>query len=314
MLLSEAINYFVSSQRGMLSDKTLHFYSHRMTTVCDFLEDPDLENITVQDLNRWRAAMFAKGWAPATVAGGVRAIRRFYAWLEEHELITAEQNIGGRVKKPPVRLDKPKAATVDDIQKVLEYLGELAQESHIRGMAATGDIAIIPFFADTGCRVGELIGITLGDLNLKKRYAVVTEKGRGGGKRRRVFFSQPTAEALSHWLAIHPGPIRKPGTPLFVSLGLSTFSEPLGYNGIRLMLDRRAAAANVTGRFNAHSFRHCAAREWLKNGADLATVSQLLGHSSITVTAQHYAIFANNELGRLHERVSYVNGLAGGAS
>jgi site-specific recombinase XerD len=61
-------------------------------------------------------------------------------------------------------------------------------------------------------------------------------------------------------------------------------------------LNRLSEKAGVTGRHNAHSFRHALARRLLFNGADMGTVSRLLGHSNIETTHDFYAIWTEREL------------------
>ena len=72
---------------------------------------------------------------------------------------------------------------------------------------------------------------------------------------------------------------------------------------------RLAGKAGIKGRFNPHSLRHAFARRVLQQGADLATVSQLMGHSSVEVTVRFYARWADDELGELHDRYSPLMGL-----
>jgi hypothetical protein len=77
------------------------------------------------------------------------------------------------------------------------------------------------------------------------------------------------------------------------------------------MLKRRAKRAGVQGRVNPHAFRHAFAREHIKNGGDLATLSQLMGHASVEITKANYAIFTMQELQEKHRRHSPVMRLLG---
>ena len=62
------------------------------------------------------------------------------------------------------------------------------------------------------------------------------------------------------------------------------------------MLRRMGKRAGVSGRVNPHAFRHAFAREFMLNGGDIGTVSQILGHTQIAVTKQFYAVFSTEEL------------------
>jgi integrase len=95
------------------------------------------------------------------------------------------------VKLPKNGRRAPKGITLEDLQKLLRA----AEES----MCPERDRALLLFLADTGCRVGGLVGLTLADLNVRRRWALVTEKFN---KSRSVFFSEVTAEALRDWLEV----------------------------------------------------------------------------------------------------------------
>ena len=78
-------------------------------------------------------------------------------------------------------------------------------------------------------------------------------------------------------------------------------------NSVLQMLRRLAKRVGVIGRVNPHAFRHGFAREYLRAGGDLASVSDLLGHSQITVTKANYAVFLTEEHREKHEAYSPVN-------
>lgn len=160
-------------------------------------------------------------------------------------------------------------------------------------------LAVTLFLADTGARAGGVCSLTWERLDLARQEAVVIEKGRGGGAARPVFFGAATAAALAAWEEVSQ---REYGASVF---GLSQA-------GLTKLLDRLAAAAGVEGAVNPHAWRHGFAKWTLLRGGDLATVSQLMGHSSIRVTADHYARFATSELKKAHGRLSPVAGLVGG--
>lgn len=192
--------------------------------------------------------------------------------MQEQHLITEEENIAKRLKKPNLERGEPKAATVEDIRAVLEALS-FNQRWGLEPMASIArDRAIILFLVDTGCRVGGLCSITNERLDLADYRAIVHEKGKGGRKPRLVFFSEATKAAVEDWLHYHPTWLEKgPETPLFVGLFTDHHGVWLSPTGVYQLMVRRAKSAGLRGRFTPHALRHSAAREWLRNGADLAT-------------------------------------------
>ena len=80
-------------------------------------------------------------------------------------------------------------------------------------------------------------------------------------------------------------------------------------NSVIQMLRRHKRRAGVTGRVNPHSFRHAFAREYILNGGDLASVSDIMGHSQLAVTKQFYAVFNAEELRDKHTAFSPVSHL-----
>jgi len=129
-----------------------------------------------------------------------------------------------------------------------------------------------------------------------ERKAIVIEKGR---KRRTVYFTAFTAEKIRAWLAI------KPQTD-HVFINLRTY-EPLTTNGAYLAFRKYKRKLGIQGRTNPHSYRHAFAREYLKSGGDLKSLSMILGHASIEVTADIYSIFLPDELKAKHDQHTPMN-------
>lgn len=303
MRLSDALNDFKAAVTGVLSPRTVEWYAERLGSLLRYLgDDVDVNDIDTRDLRRWRAALLAQklrwenhpkrptqnsGLSPYTVAGNVRAARRLFSWLYEEGQIAA--NPARRLEMPALPDREPKAITREDLEAMIEAAREIgARES-----------ALILFLADTGARLSGVTGLRLGDLDLGKLQAVVYEKaiGRGGhGKARFVFFTERTAEALHRYLETRPAIDSDR-----VWIGRR---GPLTRDGIYRCLKRVALRAGVTGNWNPHAFRHFRAKAALEAGADLATTSQILGHSSIVVTANSYTRWTSGELGERARRYS----------
>ncbi len=311
MKVDKAVDTFLQSIDGEVSPETIRWYREKLRPLRECLGGREVATITTQDLRDCRAALMARTerWtdhplrptAPGrlslhTINGHIRAWRRLFRWLASEGYI--EKNPAQRLKLIRTPDGDPKAASEDDIRQLLVA----AKESGPR------DYALVCFLVDTGARVSGVASLTLEHLDLERRRALVTEKSQKHERVRRVYFSEITATALAQWLAIRPD---VDCSHVFLNLRKNT---PLTPSGIYQVLKRLARKAGVEGRFNPHSLRHAFARRVLQQGADLGTLSQLMGHSTVTVTVRYYARWADDELGTLHDRYSPLAALTHGLS
>lgn len=305
MQLAEAIEaLIVATEAGGRSARTVGNYRQKLAPLAAFLGDVPAEAVTVQDLRRFVVQLRSRttrfeahdhrpeipgGLAAASLAGYVRAIKRLFSFLHDDGII--QSNPAHKLQMPKVGRGEPKANDPAEFPKLLAAT-EGAEPVKVRNRA------ILLFLADTGCRVGGLAGLRLGDVDLVRRLAKLTEKGV---KIRLAPFSEPTGAALATWLTVRPACGHD-----FV------FNHPkaphgcLTVEGVKQMLRRLKADSGAKGPCNAHSFRHGFARMYLQAGGDLATLADLLGHSSVNVTWQFYAIFRTAELQAMHEKFSPI--------
>lgn len=284
MNTGEAVDAFLVAQAGDVSRTTRQWYVGRLTAFATHAgaESP-ITAVTPATLRAYRAALVDRGLSPHSVHGHQRALRRLFSWLYTEGVIGSNPAAAvPLVRLPP---QAPKALSDADLDRLLTRL----PHEDVR------DRAIILLLADTGCRVGGLCSLTISNLDIPGRSAVVIEKGNRG---RFVYFTDPTADALALYLAVRPA---ADSDAVFIAKG----GTPLTTGGVRLMLERVGKRAGVKGRANAHSFRHAFARSFLKNGGNLAMLGQLLGHApGSPVTVKYYAIFDAREAQEAHSRFS----------
>ena len=140
------------------------------------------------------------------------------------------------------------------------------------------DFAIITIMATSAVRVGELVSMTVGSLNLSKGEVWVNGK-RGW---RKVFLGKASIKAVDCYLEVRP--------PSFCDgLWIGQRGGPLTADGVRQMIQRLAERADVEGRSNPHAFRHRAAQAWLDRGINAEIVSKAMGHADVTVTLSIYS-------------------------
>ncbi|MEA3338122.1 MAG: tyrosine-type recombinase/integrase [Chloroflexota bacterium] len=311
MKLSEVVAELVCATiANGRSVRTAQAYEEKLKPLVVYLEDKEVSDVTISDLRgyvghlRGRTSRFVDhpfkarvsgGLSDATVASLIRHAKRLFNFAVEEGII--DTSPAKRLRNFRAPRGEPKAASMEDLGKLLDAM----DDSSLR--AASRDKALLLVLLDTGCRLGGLAGMKLDDINLKNGRIYLVEKGNKG---RYAFIMPMTRDALRAWLDVRPS---DQGDHLWSTLG-SNGGDHLSTQGIRQVLRRWKKRADVTGRVNPHAWRHTFAREFLTDGGDLASLSDIMGHSDVKVTQAFYAIFRTHELQEKHDRHSPVARLA----
>lgn len=273
-----------------VKEATAKWYRVRLRRFVNAFGDRDVRSISLDDVRGYIVSVRQEDISPHTFFSFVRVVRRLFKWLYEERKIN--DDFFKRIKLPKIPPAVPKGVGQEDVIKLLQNCeGSPGGER---------DRAIILFLSDTGCRVGGLCSLKIEDLDLVIMRGQILEKG---DRSRIAMFGKRTSRALEEWLRVQP---YTENEYVFTSL---TADRPANPNLVIQMLRRRKKRAGVTGRVNPHAFRHAFAREYILNGGDLASVSELMGHSQLAVTKQFYAIFNVEELRGKHTAFSPVSHL-----
>ncbi|OGJ59528.1 hypothetical protein A2881_01475 [Candidatus Peribacteria bacterium RIFCSPHIGHO2_01_FULL_55_13] len=163
------------------------------------------------------------------------------------------------------------------------------------------DRAILELFFSTGLRLAELRSLNVADLNFITREISVRGKR---GKIRVVFVSDQSVEALKSYLAVRLDHLY----PLFISkFDKANLELPpgekyrLSSNSIYRIVVKYAKLAGLMNHPTPHTLRHSFATDLLRNGADLRSVQELLGHKDLGTT-QVYTHVTNPQLKDVHKK------------
>ena len=181
-----------------------------------------------------------------------------------------------------------------------EELDEILAKPDLKTIQGLRDKAILDLLFSSGLRVSELCHLKKEDINLEKKEFSVRGKG---GKVRVVFLDEASKESLKKYLASR----RDKSEFLFVSYGhtnnLITNNQLLNTGitprSVQRMIRKYAKMAGLTKHVSPHTMRHSFATDLLMSGADLRSVQELLGHSSVTTT-QIYTHITDKHLGEVH--------------
>ena len=144
------------------------------------------------------------------------------------------------------------------------------------------DRALLEFLYSAGCRVSELVGLTLTRLDLSNRYALLLGKGH---KERIVPLGHPCIRAMNAYLTgARRVLMEKYEVPSHDFIFVNHRGTPLTARSVRRILDRYVEMASIQKHVSPHTIRHTFATHLLDHGADLRSVQELLGHASLSTT------------------------------
>lgn len=293
MLLSAAVECFLTWKRGADKASTVKWYTAMLKTLLDACPDALVEAVTPEMLDAWRAALAGReryagtpsrlksnrGLSVYSLHGHIRAVRTFFKFCQRRGYIVVNPALDLRCPRLPA--EPPKHITDDDVDRLLVAAGD-----NLR------DYALVLVLASTGCRVGGLAGLERSAVDLKTGVIECFEKFDCVNA---YYLSEQPLDVLRRWMAVCEGVAVFPN----VRTG-----EALTENGIYQVLKRLAEKAGIAGRWNPHSFRHRKARELLENGASLEIVAEILHHKDISTTARNYGRWTKREVQEKHKRFS----------
>ncbi|HEX6257703.1 MAG TPA: tyrosine-type recombinase/integrase [Euzebyales bacterium] len=233
------------------SEKTRAVYRAGVEQFLDWCHDQDIAPALDPDtVAAFTNHLLDNGRAPATARLRQLAVRRFTAWLADEDEIDHDR----LVKVKPPQLDTTVVDELDDDQ-----LRALIKVCAGKTLACKRDEAIIRFMCETGARAGEVINMTVHDVDLARGLAVV-RRGKGG-KGRHVPFGPATGAAIDRYMRARRRHVRADGPTLW----LGERGYGFAYDALWRSLKKRARVAGITP-FHPHMLRHTFAGRWLDAG------------------------------------------------
>ncbi|HET9672277.1 MAG TPA: tyrosine recombinase [Actinomycetota bacterium] len=277
-----------------LSPNTVAAYRSDLRAVGTFLvrNRASLVAASYALLRRFLAQQHTLGYARASIARRVGAIKAFYRWAAAAGRV--EQDPALLLGRPKVVNRLPTVLRPDEAAGLAEAPADPIEDPDERALALR-DRAALELLYGSGLRVGEVAGLTLDRVDPGRGRVRVLGKG---AKEREVPLSEYAVEALEAYLQ-HGRPRMAPegSRSLFFNRRRRPFSE----RDIRSMVEGYGATLLPGRRVTPHTLRHSFATHLLEGGADIRAVQELLGHASVATT-QRYTHVSRRRLFEAYER------------
>lgn len=241
--------------------KTIKGYRERLKLFMTQCSKP-VQQITTDDLREYLAYLVdERHLMDNSVQAHINTLRSFFSWLVDED----------NIRKGPMR--KIKSLKIDKLRSRHPLTAE--QLELVRdGCRGYKEKALVEFLVSSGCRVSEVAGLRVDDIDWRDRKCKVIGKGN---KERTVYFSVRAKLMLQLYIAERRG-----GEALFASSRAPY--EPLTDRGIEKMISKLGKRIGMERPLYPHLMRHTFASHALNCGMELTIIQHLLGHSDPKTT------------------------------
>ena len=198
----------------------------------------------------------------STIARRISALRTFYNYLLNKNIV--DTNLFNSIRNPKLEKKLPNYLSYEELAKILDNI-DISTKIGLRNRL------LIEMFYATGCRVSEMINIKVSDINKSNNSIRIMGKGK---KMRIVYFGEYARDYLDRYL------------PLIDTDYLFTqeSGDKLSIHDVEYIISDLVKNLALKTHVTPHTLRHTFATHLLNNGADIKTVQELLGHSSLNTT------------------------------
>lgn len=276
--------------------KLLWFFNYKGYSECSTLELRNylayLTNSHKEPQGRWGIARLTQPLRPRSIWDVHNNVRCFFNWMIEEGY--TEVNPMASVKPPVFRSDQVRPFSEQQVTTLLNAAK--------RSKYPLRDTSILLFMLDTGVRASEICELRSKDLDIVGKRAWVRGKG---DKHRAVYFGKTTGKALWNY-------IQEEGREDEDFVFLTERGHSFRPNSLLQFFMRMEQAAKIEAtRCSPHTMRHTFAVTFLRNGGNVFSLQQLLGHTELKMT-QRYVALAQADVEKQHRMFSPADFLNGG--
>ncbi len=269
--LSEFQDYLLNVRR--YSSNTVSSYSF---DICDFTKfirglGKIFKDIKVDDVKSWILDLTERQIGKRSIKRKMSSLKSFYAWMYLQKKVDSD---------PFEYVHSPKAThALPDFFSEKEIDSLLTANEKRTDKLKDRDQALLMLMFASGLRASEVVNLTFNQVDFDNRIMKVSGKGN---KDRLVPFTNSAKEAMLNYINGLRKDLLKEDTKYIF---LNSKGNKMTVRGLEYILDEIEAKTGLYGKIHPHMLRHSFATKMLNRGADLRTIQELLGHSSIETTS-----------------------------
>ena len=238
-----------------------------------------LAELKLTDFRAWLAACAAENQQAASRARALAGVRNFFHWLDRTGQL--HNPAIGLLKTPKTARRLPRPVSESSAQDIVALAKNVPEDAWV----GLRDEALFTLLYGAGLRLGEALSLRHADLASQDRLTVTGK----GNKQRNVPLLPVVREALMKYKAACPYPCAA-NDVVFVG----TRGGPLNPAVAERQLRRLRRDLNLPDTVTPHALRHSFATHLLADGADLRSLQELLGHSSLSTTQLYTRVEADH--------------------
>jgi len=288
MNLTESIKIFITycQKEKDYSEHTLLVYSTALENFADytmqeFEEEVNINYIDTEDIRPFMGWLHDKGLSKNSIRLKISAVKSFFKFLHKREILS--KNPASPIFSTKIDKKLPSFITENEVNKILAEID--SDDPH-----QARDIALFELLYSSGLRISEALSLKVNDINANTKQLSIVGKGR---KQRIVPLGKKALEAIMNYKSKRELINKKNKFDLFLNNSGNTLSSAGAYQIINKLMRGKVNSDKKS----PHVLRHSFATHLMDHGADINSVSDMLGHSSLSTTQ----IYTHNTINRLKD-------------
>lgn len=263
-------------------DTTVNSYSEDIYKYLEYMESKNISSaldISYNNLLDYLKYLDDNKYEVSSVARKIVSIKAFHKYLSENYNVV---DISTKINTPRFYRKLPNILTIEEVDNLLDIKLDTPFDYRNKAM--------LELMYSSGFRVSELINLELSDIDLNNNYV----RCFGKGSKERIV---PVGEYSSKYLSIYINEYRDSMKKGYYTekIFLNNHGKEMTRQGFFKIIKKIAKDKDINKNITPHMLRHSFATHLLNNGADLRTIQEMLGHSSISTT-QIYTNVTNDIL------------------